>query len=671
MDNPMDFPAFLARFGLSLNPQQQDAARRTRGHTLLLAVPGSGKTAVLIARAGYLIAGCGVPPGAVLTMSYNVSAVQDLRQRFAAQFGAAVPAPEFRTVHGFCAVVLADYARLTGKTLFRLMDKPGENARLLSQIALETLHMRPSDLQLRELQRKLSVQRNRMDDNGSAGLHDFLRVYTERKIALRAMDYDDLLEYAFRALTAHPSLLAAYRRRFLYVQVDEAQDLSPLQHKIIDCIAQTGSLMMVGDEDQSIYGFRAANPDALFSFSTQYPDAKVMTLTQNYRSTPEIVRAANGLIARNTARHPKQMCTARPGGPAPQRVCVRSRIAQYALLESMAAAARCQTAFLYRNNDSALPLIDLLTAHGIPFFCREHDISYFNQPKIADFCAMLRFVRQMGNPALFRELYHKWGVPIPRAAMEATLPLHARTPEKDLPAVLIASELLDETATIQLRTQYRQWKRIARMKSFDALLSLRNDTAFGKRFSANSDVRLEPLLALAAQNPDADRFAARLETLRTQIRAGFGALGSPIVLSTLHAAKGLEFDRVVLFDVYDGVLPAAVGSAQSAAQQLEEDRRLFYVGVTRARNELLVLEYGNGKNRVSSQFVDELFRDPENDLPPDSAFRSGVRVVHRKYGPGQIVDRQKSIISVRFDDKTLKKADLRVCLPAGLILLEK
>ena len=266
-------------------------------------------------------------------------AQQDLRQRFAAQFGAAVPAPEFRTVHGFCAVVLAEYARLTGKTLFQLMDKPGENARLLSQIALETLHMRPSDLQLRELQRKLSAQRNRMDDNGSAGLHDFLRVYTERKIALRAMDYDDLLEYAFRALTAHPSLLAAYRRRFLYVQVDEAQDLSPLQHKIIDCIAQTGSLMMVGDEDQSIYGFRAANPDALFSFSTQYPDAKVMTLTQNYRSTPEIVRAANGLIARNAARHPKQMCTARPGGPAPQRVCVRSRIAQYALLESMAMEA--------------------------------------------------------------------------------------------------------------------------------------------------------------------------------------------------------------------------------------------------------------------------------------------------------------------------------------------
>lgn len=681
MNNPMDFAAFSARYGLRLNESQQAAARRIQGHTLLLAVPGSGKTAVIVARAGYLIGGCGVAPGSILTMSYGVAAVQDLRNRFSAQFGAAFPAPAFRTVHGFCTTVLADYARLTGKTLFHLMSAPGEIARFMDQVFLELTGVHMTEIQMHEMQRAMSFAHNRMLTDAEIGRIPapfdplrFFSAYTEKKIAHRVMDYDDLLVYAFRALSAHPNLRAGYQRRFPHIQIDEAQDISLLQHKIIAAVAQPGNLLMVGDEDQSIYGFRAADPAFLISFPAHYPDARVMTLEQNYRSTPEIVRAAANVIARNRTRHPKHMFTALPSGPAPQRICVPDRIGQYARLESLAVSAKGTTAILYRNNDSALPIIDLFTAHGIPFFCREHDTSYFDLPKIADICDVLRFAHAMADEALFRKVYYKLGVRIPRTAMEQTIRLHAKNPQKDLPTVMMEAELLDETETVRLRTQYRLLKRIARMKTFDAIVGIRRDTQFGKRFSAYSDARLEPLLALAAQNPDPQQFCDRLHMLRTQVVQGTGNTDASITLSTIHSAKGQEFDRVILIDAYEGVLPAALPpeeALQSTAQQTEEERRLFYVGVTRARRELLVFLYGNGKNRVPAPFVAELFRDPSTDPPPEDAFRPGVRIVHRRFGAGTITQRKKQTLYVRFDASSAKTLDVRVCLAAGLLELEK
>lgn len=678
----MDITEFTDRYHLLLNPQQLRAVEQTDGHTLLLAVPGSGKTTVMIARLGYLIFGRAVFPGSVLNLSYNVAAVSDLRQRFEHIFGSGnAETPVFRTINGFCACVLIDYARLTGKKLFHLMSGANESDRFLRHVFCDLTGTSPSDLQLRELQKNLSYARNRMLSPADIEKINFdtidistlLHAYTKQKIARRVMDYDDQLEYAYRILKSHPELCARYQRQFPYIQVDEAQDISLIQHEIIHLLARTGSLMMVGDEDQSIYGFRAADPNALFSFTDRYPGATVLALEDNYRSTPEIVRAANWLIRRNVNRHPKQMHTAQSAGPAPQRIRVSGRIAQYPLLESRIASSKERTAILYRNNESALPLIDLLTAHGIPFFCREHDVSYLNHFRITDICAMLRFARHPNDETLFRNEYHKIGLPIPRAAMEQALLLHRKTPDKSLLSVLIDAELCSDPVTVRLRTEQRIFMRIARMKTYDALNALKNDTRFGETFSAQNEIRLDTLLAIAAHNPDPERFLTRLDELRTQIRNGIGDVHASTVLSTIHSAKGLEFDRVILMDAYDGILPAAgspFGNLQTRTQQMEEERRLFYVAITRARRELIILEYGNGKEILPARFVSEMFCDPAEDHTPADPFtyRPGDRITHRKFGDGVIVRRAQSTAEIRFDRiPGIRRFDLSACVRSGII----
>lgn len=688
----MNVDVFLRQYGLALNPQQQKAVECTEGQTLLLAVPGSGKTTVIVARLGYLIFGCGVKPAQILTLSYNVSAVADLKQRFAAQFEfAAEQAPEFRTINGFCAQVLLAYCRMTGGTPFRLMDTEGESTRLLRQTFRELTDTFPSDLQLRELQRALSYARNRILKESeitelrtdTVEVSALLQAYTAKKTKLHVMDYDDQLEFAYRALKKYPELLARYRRQFRYIQVDEAQDASLLQHEIIRLLVDKNtSLLMVGDEDQSIYGFRAAYPDALFSFRTYYPNGELLTLEQNYRSTGAIVNAANRLIRFNRNRHEKHMFTERVQGEAVQRILLRSRAAQYKWLADLAAGCRTQTAVLFRNNDSALPLIDLLTARGIPFFCREHDALYLSQPIIFALCDGLRFALNPCDEDLFRSLYYKFGLPISRAMMEDTVALHRSAPHTPLLLLLADHALAPDAVCARIRTLQRHLARAARMNTYDALQLLRSDTALGGDNERHviDPLRFDALMALAAQNPEPKRFLNRLDELHAIITQGCGTPNALFVLSTIHSAKGLEYDRVILMDVWDGILPSADRDERgriTAAERLEEERRLFYVGVTRARDRLALLEYGAKADDLRApRFLRELFGLVEPSVseivpkPVDVPYPPNTRVRHRLFGCGTVLDCNRTVVTVLFDTpRCERRLDLAICRKDGLLTI--
>jgi DNA helicase-2/ATP-dependent DNA helicase PcrA len=623
-------------------------------------------------------------------MSYNVAAVRDLKMRFAAIFGNTVQGtPEFRTIHGFCAKVLEAYSHMTGRPLFRLMEKEGASAALLRRLYRAITNSYPTETEMQELTNILTNARNRMIEGDAMhrltlngmDLHSLFEAYRQEKIRLRIMDYDDQLVFAYRALRAHPQLLAHFQQKYPHIQVDEAQDVSLLQHRIVQLIAGNAqSLLMVGDEDQSIYAFRAAHPKGLLDFRSTYPDGQVLTLERNYRSVGSIIDGANRLIRFNRDRYDKKMFSCHPEGDPIRLVALPARRVQFRWLFRAAAEAQTQTAFLFRNNDTALPLIDLLTAANVPFYCRERDDGYLSHPHIASLCDGLRLVHAPHNADIFARIFYRFDIPVPRAALDAALQAHRPDGALTPMDLLIRQEQCSEGAISRLRTLQRILERAARMQTRDALELLRSETGLGRgidRLRLNV-THFDTLMVLADLHPDPADFFRRLEELRTLRAQGIGTPDARVVLSTIHSAKGLEFDHVIAVDFADGILPASPDSDDPAAchAHSEEERRLCYVGITRAKHRLTILTYKN----TPSRFVDELTgRVQPGHVPPETVvqrlrpkdFTPGCRVRHRTFGPGVVTACTSSVVTVRFHDQYgERRLDLALCRTAHLLTEE-
>ena len=334
----MTFAQFKTQYHLNLNPQQEEAVQALSGPVLLLAVPGSGKTTVLVSRIGYLIAQ-GVPPENILTMTYTVSAARDMSRRFAAFFGQPLADRlEFRTINGVCSRIIRAYERTQGRQAFQLLEDTGRQAAIIGEICRRQSGEFASESTVKAVQTAITYVKNSMisgEDLEQVEVEgvEFPPIYQEYCRLLRThqlMDYDDQMIYAHRILKQFPQLLEQFRRRYPYLCVDEAQDTSKIQHAILRLLAgQNGNLFLVGDEDQSIYGFRAAYPQALTQFESIYPGAKVLYLEQNYRSTRPIVAAAQKFIEQNKNRRLKHMKAVRGEGPALKEIWVQDRNAQY------------------------------------------------------------------------------------------------------------------------------------------------------------------------------------------------------------------------------------------------------------------------------------------------------------------------------------------------------
>lgn len=419
----MDYEAFKTKFQIRLDPQQQEAVCSTGFPVLLLAVPGSGKTTVLITRLGYLLYCCGVRPDQILTMTYTVAATNDMRRRFCSRFGAEWEGKlAFRTINGVCASILRRYEQMTGGHAFELITDEGKLNGLLGELYHKHTEEFATEPELRELRTKITYIKNQMlsgEELAELKLENggmLKPIYLDYCAAMRAnrwMDFDDQMVYALQILRQYPDLLASFRNKFRYLCVDEAQDTSRIQHCIIRLLAGDGrGLFMVGDEDQSIYGFRAACPDALMQFEDDHPGARVLFLETNYRCSPQIVSLANQFIRQNTARRDKQMRAASPAGLPVQIWRCKDRKAQYHALAQLAAdVARGKqtgtTAVLYRDNDSAIPLIDLLQRAGLPYRTRASEGSFFSSRIVRDVTDFLHLALDPKDSYAFLRIYYK------------------------------------------------------------------------------------------------------------------------------------------------------------------------------------------------------------------------------------------------------------------------
>ena len=695
----MTYEEYKTEYGIRLDPAQDAACRETEGHILLLAVPGSGKTTVMTARLGYLVRGIGVPADSILAVTYSVAGAQEMQKRYEKVFGSRDV--EIRTIHGFCSKIIAAYGRACGRKPFSLIDdSSGGQARIIRDILIKYGGY-PTENEVKDVMTAVTYCRNMMLDDSeiekvSLDSRDFpqiFRAYREFKRENRLMDYDDQLFYGYNILCRFPDAVRDYAGRFRYVCVDEAQDTSKIQHMIIRKAAEgCGNLFMVGDEDQSIYGFRAAYPQGLLEFDKIYPDAKVLFIERNYRSTKTVVNAADRFIAANTDRREKHMVTDNPQGESIEKVRLNDLSELPAYIRTAAKEAENEsgktTAVLCRLNDSLIPIIDVLSDAGLPYTARAVDGLFFTHFIVRDVLSFLQFARDPFDAVLFGELYYKMSAGISRADFEYAVRVNRGDRMLSYPEFMASCPVMRESVRKRMKTVAAALFRVSSARSFDAVRMIMSECGYGAYLShrTNDLSKVSTLLAIAKKRPGQDEFVARISRLREIVTEGRQDGG--IVLSTIHSAKGMEFDHVILCDAENGILPSVYEPSaggkytEEELSEREEDRRLFYVAVTRAKKKLSLVTYESafGKKTAGFDFITALLgqRPEKKDAGlPRSAKETenlakqyfvGDVIWHRVFGEGVISAISKDHAEVRFYKyRQPKSIDLRYCIENRLI----
>lgn len=741
----MEWKEFETTFSVKLNQQQKEAVQSTKGPVLLLAVPGSGKTTVLVTRLGYMIYCKNIPPERILTVTYTVAATKDMSERFAVRFGEDMAKRlEFRTINGICARIIQYYGRRIGKTPFELVKDEKATTGMLIRICQDHGMGYPTESDLKNVRTLITYIKNMMlneeelqklEEESDIRIAGIYREYCRQMREQKLMDYDDQMLYAYNMLRKDPGVLAYFQNRYPYICVDEAQDTSKIQHAIIALLAAgTGNLFMVGDEDQSIYGFRAAYPEALLSFEKKHPGAKVLLMEENFRSNAKIVEAADKFIQKNTLRHEKHMRAAREAGADIREISLKSRKAQYVYL--MKAAQECttgmagmsgseehrgradasvtETAVLYRDNECAIPLIDLLERKNIPYRMRNADLSFFTHRTVLDVQNIIRFAMDPKDTELFMLIYYRLKLFFNK---KDALRYAQISQEKDMEVLDAALKYgnLEKYQEDNIRNLKRQMVRILNMPGDEAvnqILTYMGYQDYLKKMGMNAN-KLETVKLIGSRVESPEKLLERLEELRTIIQEKVSDKDCPFILSTMHASKGLEYDTVYLLDVMDGILPEKVlanprTASKEELETYEEERRLFYVGVTRAKNQLNVFttnkpskfcsELLGKRNLMENQQKEYAGIKKWGDYSPAGtygikgngmyhgygtghgfqkqpgksyqeladALGEGMIVKHKKFGEGVVVDMEGEHIRIQFGDN-VKNMDLKVLARLGML----
>lgn len=624
----MEWQEFERKFPQKLNEQQKEAVQSVEGPVLLLAVPGSGKTTVLVTRLGYMIYAKGIAPEKILTVTYTVAATEDMAARFASLFGTDMADRlTFKTINGICAGIIHTYGRKTGRTPFALLNDEKVIADTLAKIYQKTERTYATESDLQTVRTLITYIKNsmltdaeirEMDKTADMKISAIYKEYNTWLREQKLMDYDDQMVYAYTMLQRFPELLRLYQDKFPYLCVDEAQDTSKIQHAIIALLAsKTENLFMVGDEDQSIYGFRAAYPEALLSFEKNHPGAKVLLMEENFRSGAGIVKAADTFIQKNTLRHKKHMRAIKDGEEVVKEIAVKTRDDQYRYLAAVAencAAARADrvggrsdngtadashtVAVLYRDHECALPLIDLLERKEIPYRMRNAEISFFTHRTVLDVLNIMKLAMHPKDAETFLQVYYKINTYIRK---EDALQIARISETQDISvwnAAVRYHGLSDYTmSSVQnMRMHMQQLLTERGDKAVKRILYYMGYQEYLERCGLKAD-KIEILRILGSREDSMAGLLQRLRELQDILTRKETDYSCNFILSTIHASKGLEYDTVYLMDVTDGILPAQMLKNPEKAsgeerENYEEERRLFYVGATRAKSELYVFTTG-------------------------------------------------------------------------------
>ena len=630
----------------NLNPPQQQAVQHSVGPLLILAGAGSGKTRVITHRIAHLIQTCGVRPEQILAVTFTNKAAEEMRQRVQQLLGTSTLPLWLSTFHAACARLLRREAEVMNLSPQFVIYDTADQLALIKQCAQE-LKIDQDLYAPQSIMRRISALKNELIDPdmylreaGTFGLDEAVgRVYPLYQTVLRtnaAVDFDDLLMLCVQLFRRHPTVLERYQHRWQYIMVDEYQDTNMAQYHLLHLLAAGHrNLCVVGDDDQSVYRFRGANVRNILNFERDYPDATVIKLEQNYRSTSTILDAATAVVAKNPGRKEKTLWTENARGGPIGYFCAQDDVHEAeTICQNIAGLHRAEAlpyrhfAVLYRTNAQSRALEDGLRRSAIPYQIIG-GLRFYDRQEIKD---ALSYLRLLVNPRDMLSLRRIINVPRRGIGQTTWGKVEALAAERGVTGLAA----LDLALTADLVNRGT----LAKLQAFQALLQgLMHDASqmsvadltrevlartgyeaqLKEERTPEAQTRLENLSELvnAADEFDRQSPGASLQEFleRTALSSDQDNLADDsgtVVLMTLHASKGLEFPVVFIAGMENGLFPHSRSFDEPA--QMEEERRLCYVGMTRAEQRLFLTSaskrriYGMEQNHTPSLFL--------NDVPP-------------------------------------------------------
>lgn len=712
-----------------MNPQQKEAILTTEGPLLVMAGAGSGKTRVLTHRIAYLMSEKQVSPYNILAITFTNKAAREMKERVEKLIGERGKDVWISTFHSMCVRILRRDIDLIGYDLnFGILDDADQLS--VIKTVMEDLNLDPKRQSPKYFLSQISNAKNELktpsDLNKEFENEDVIRVYEKYQQTLfknNRVDFDDLLMLTVHLFEKHPEVLSFYQNKFQYIHIDEYQDTNHAQYKIVTLLAKKfRNICVVGDSDQSIYSWRGANIENILSFESDYPDASVVLLEQNYRSKQMILNAANDVIKNNSGRRDKQLWSDRGEGEAIEYHRASDGDVEANYIADKIAYMRRDTydyhdfAVLYRTNSQSRAIEQALLRQNIPYRLVGGQ-SYFKRKEIKDLMAYLRLICNPDDDLSFVRVVNepKRGIgaasidKLSHFAAESELSLMSSIQDATgVVAKATLNKLMDfKTMIYMLRAQIEDHS----LASFiDLVLSqtgylemLENENTieadsridnlgeFKSMATQFEDVDLDEILAEEESEERADDLPTMTKLiillndlmLQTDTETEEEANESKVTLMTIHAAKGLEFPVVFICGFEDGIFPLR-SAIEQGADDLEEERRLAYVAITRAEDLLFITnaqsryQYGMRSANPESMFIREISENYLNktgiesrprpsftlkeameskapkrqiktvSLNSGSSWNSGDKVEHDTFGEGVVVGVKGEVISIAF-----------------------
>lgn len=596
---------------MKLTSQQNLALRHKDGPILVLAGPGAGKTTMLLERIKFLSKT--IDPKHILTITFSKTQALDMKERY--NFSDAT----FMTIHAFCYLIIRNYLKKNNRNL-RLLESDDlyNKYDLISKIYFKINDKKISKEDLNEFFRLTSYMKNAMldetylEDSKVKNSLQIYRAYENFKIRNFYIDFDDMQVMALKLIQNDQRLLNSIRNKYKYIQVDEGQDTSLIQFKIIEKIAAPlNNLMIVADDDQSIYSFRASDVSYLLNLKSIYPDLKIIEMTENHRSSKNIVNISKAFIDTNQNRYPKDLFT---NNDFSGKITIRSlrnvRDEYKYIIENIKKGEK--NAILFRNNIQALNIISFLMEDGLDFSVNITSLNFFESKIIDDLFNIIEFSDDFDRLDLFCEIYYKMGTFLNKKEVDK---LSYRALNKNVFESLYEMDLEDykiETL-VQKEKQLKHIRKLRLDKKISYIYKYMDYKSYITNFSkkyreevVNKDLFVESMVNFTKNLDTIEDFYNKKEKLEKRLSSS----NADLILSSIHKSKGLEYDNVFVINMVKNEFPIIVDN-EDIGKKIEEERRVMYVAMTRAKKNLHLLTI---KKRGTEKLSPSIFYNQIKDL---------------------------------------------------------
>lgn len=664
----------------TFNREQEEAITHKGGPLMVLAGPGSGKTLVITYRVKWLIENAGVYPSNILVITFTRAAAEEMKKRFFMFDGMENAPVTFGTFHSIFFMILRYAYRYTAANIIREDVKRRYIKEMTENMELE---IEDENEFLSGIINEISYVKGEMmslsyyhSNNCSDEL--FAQIYEGYEKRLREenlIDFDDMLVFCYELLKEREDIRTLWQNKFQHILIDEFQDINKVQYEIIRMLAGKGDhLFIVGDDDQSIYRFRGARPEIMLGFEKDYPEAKKVILNTNYRCSEEIVESAEHLISHNTKRFPKNMQAAR-GSKVPitfrnlkdaGEECtdilkgIRFYYKKGIPLEDMAV--------IFRTNTQPRLLVGRLMEYNIPFQMRDVIPNIFDHWIARNILTYIKLAMGNRDRKLFLQVMNR-----PKRYISRSMITEPQVDLKKLKQQTFGKKWLYEKIDKLEMDLYL----LRKMEPYAAIQYIRNGIGYEDYMNEYAQFRrmnpddleevLNQIQESAKEYHSFEEWFAYIESygeeLRKQMEAG-RQQKSGVTLTTMHSSKGLEYEVVFVMDINEGVTPHKKAVKEA---DLEEERRLFYVAVTRAKTYLFLYSVKElyQKDAQISRYIGELRYDKKE-------FQKGKRVIHKNIGKGTVLELKEDKIKIKFDNsKKPRLFSIKYLMEQGLLELEK